>query len=284
MRYDLAALVRRVRNPRRSFIVIRDIAPPATLATDLFRAIYLPVTQAWEQALPLIMAEYERTLSSLITDAPADVEQAVSSVAEQINRLLIVLTPELRRWAVRVEAWQRGKWRGAILSATDVDLLTLIGPEDARQTIDQTIAWNTSLVKDVSEQARQRIGNAVFSGLNERKPARDVAKQVREAVAMSRRRSINIASDQLSKLSSALASERRREAGISVFRHRHSGKLHPRQDHKARDGRLYSENPSEVGKSVGGQRVNAPVAADDRAGIPPFCGCREAAVLVFDFD
>lgn len=266
MRYSLAQLTRRLRNPRRFNITIRDIAPPATLAADLFRAVYLPVIQAWEAALPRIMAEYERTLSSLTTDAPADIERELGTASDAINRLLLVLTPELRRWAVSVERWQRGKWRGAVLSATGVDLQTLLGPEDARETVEATIAWNTSLVKDVSDQARQRIGNAVFAGLNERKPAREVAKEVREAVAMSRRRSVNIASDQLSKLTSALADERRREAGIDTWRWRHGGKVHFRPEHKAREGKEYTDK----------------TAPQDLPGRLPFCSCRSQAVIKFD--
>ena len=266
MRYSLATLIRRTRNPRRRRIVIRDIAPPATLAGDLFRAVYLPVVKAWEEGLPRILTEYDRALAEITTDSAASVEAAITGMDRELSRLLLILTPRLREWAVRVEAWHRGKWRGAVLSATGVDLLTLIGPSDAQQTVEATIAWNTSLVKDVSDQARQRIGNAVFSGLRERKPAREVAKEVREAVVMSRRRSIGIASDQLSKLASSLASERRREAGIDTWKWRHSGKLHPRPEHQARDGKEYTDE----------------TAPADKPGQLPYCGCREQAVVRLD--
>lgn len=266
MRYSLAAMTRRTRNPRRSAIVLRDIVPPATLATDLFRSAFLPVIQTWEAAIPAIVAEYERTLSAMTTDAPADVEAQLSFVEQEVNRLLLVLTPRLRDWALRVERWQRGKWRGAVLSATGVDLQTLIGPEDVRETLETTINWNVALVKDVSAQAQQRISNAVFSGLNERKPSREVAKEIREATGMARRRSINIASDQLSKVTSALADERRREAGIDTWKWHHSGKLHPRAEHQARNGKEYTD-------------ATAPA---DLPGRLPFCGCRSQAVLTFD--
>lgn len=266
MRFDLAAMTRRQRNIRRPKIVLRDIVPPATMATDLFRGSYLPIIQAWERAIEPIMAEYERTLASMTTDAPADVDARVGSVADEITRLLLVLTPRLRDWALRVEKWHRGKWRGAVLSATGIDLQTMLGPETVRDTVENIIQWNVSLVKDVSDQARQKISSSIFSGLNQRKPAREVAKEIRETVAMSRARATRIASDQLTKLSSALASERRREAGIDTWVWRSSHKLHFRPEHQARDGKQYTDE----------------TAPEDLPGMLPYCGCREQAVLTFD--
>jgi uncharacterized protein with gpF-like domain len=180
--------------------------------------------------------------------------------------VLLTLTPRLRDWAVGVERWQRGKWRGAVLSATGIDLQTMIGPEDTQSTLETIIEWNTSLIKDVSDQARQRIANSVFSGLRERRAAREVAAEIREAVDMGRRRSVGIASDQLSKLSSSLASERRRQAGITSWKWRHSGKKHPREEHKARDGKVYTDQ----------------TAPKDKPGQLPYCGCREQAVIDLD--
>lgn len=284
-RYNLAAMARRASpGMRRRSIVLRDIAPPAVLATNLYRAVYAPVIAAWTDASPRIEDTYARTIGEMTTDAPADVKAEIDGAAEQVNRLLLLLTPELRDWALKVERWTRGRWRGAVLSASNVDLDTVIGPQDARQTLASYVEWNANLVANVSAQAKERIGNAVFSGLSQRKPAREVAKEIREAVDMSRDRSVRIASDQLSKLTSELARERRREAGLEVFAWHHSRKAHPRQDHVVRDGNLYTENPALVGKKVDGVVVRAAPPADDRAGVKPFCGCRERGVMVFEFD
>lgn len=212
------------------------------------------------------MLSYERTLSTMTTDAPADVQAAIDGTADDFLRLLIELIPELRDWVVRTEAWQRDKWQGAVLSASGVDLTTLIGPEDVRDTLETVIARNTALIKDVSAQAQSRISDAVFRGLTQRTPAADVAKEVRGAVAMSKRRSVNIASDQLSKLTSALADERRREAGIKEWEWIWSRKKHGREIHIARNGKIYSDS-------------NRP---PDMPGELPFCGCRQRAVLSFE--
>jgi len=284
MRYDLAAMSRRARNIRRSAIVLREVSAPAMLATDLFNSVYRGVIQVWTQAAPSIIDEYARTLASLTTDAPADIQAQIDGAEAAFQRLFFALMPSLRDWTLKVESSVRSKWRGAILSATGVDLQTMLGPDDVRDTLDAYLRWNVDLVADVSAQIKKRISDAVFSGLTQRKPAREVAKEISDAVGMGRDRARRIAADQLSKLSNSLADERRREAGIEVWAWIHSGKLHPRAQHVARDGVYYSDVAANVGKSVDGRTVNAPPERGDRPGQPPYCGCRSRSVLVFEFD
>lgn len=282
MPLDLATLTRRQRNIRRNAIVIRDIPPPATLATDLFRGSYLPVIQLWERATPRIVDAYERTLSTLTTDSPADIQAQIDSAASEFDRIVLELRAELERWALRVERYQRAKWTSAILSATGVDLRLMIGPEGARETLENYMRWNTALIRDVSDQIRQRVSSAVFAGVQNRSPVRDVAKAIREATGMGRTRSLGIAADQTSKTMAALADERAQEVGLSVWRWRQSGKKHPRVDHRARDGNLYSDVAAMVGREVDGQTVRAAPEASDQPGRPPWCGCRKQFVVVFD--
>lgn len=303
MRYDLAQLTRRS-NPsiRRRAIVIRDIAPPGTLATDLFRACYLPVIEAWQRAAEPIVEEYSRTLGSIATDARSDYEagdpppelharlnDSASDIQARIDaassdgeRLFLQLTAALEDWGIRVERWQRSKWRDVILSATGVDLNTLIGPSDVRATVAQYLEWNAALIRDVSAQIRQKVANSVFAGLTEQKPARQVAKEIREATGFARDRSVRIASDQMSKLSAALADERAHQVGLSVWKWRWSRKKHPREHHKARDGNLYTDDSAMVGREVNGEVVLPPPTESDQPGRPPYCGCRKQFVLVMD--
>lgn len=280
MQFDLAAMARRQRNPRRKSITIRDIPPPLMLATDLFQGSYRPVLAVLNRYADRLNAEYERSLSALQMDSADDLTSILAALGDELSRLFLTLTPSLRDWCLRVEAWDRKKFAAAVLSATGVDLTTMIGPEDARQSIETALNWNASLVRDVGDQARQRMASAVFSGLRARSPARDVAAQIREATGFARDRSLRVASDQLSKLSSALADERRRAAGLSVWEWVHSRKLHPRAAHVARNGHLYSDDPADVGTVVDGKTVEAPPPT--RPGEEPFCGCRARAVLTFD--
>lgn len=264
MRYDLTAMTRRAKNPKRASIKIRDIRTPSTFAGDLYRAAYKPVVDMWAGAVEAIVAEYARTLA-MTQDSPADIEGKISQAERRFDLLTLTITPAIERWAIRLEAWTRGRWRSAVLSATSVDISTLIGPSDVRQTVEAAINWNVSLVKDVSAEARRRMSAIIFDGLRGNKPAREVAKELRGVVDLGRARSIRISSDQLSKLASTLADERRREAGLDTWIWLHSGKLNGRDDHIARNGKEYTD-------------ANAP---EDMPGQLPFCGCRSQAVLKF---
>lgn len=280
MPFDLPAMARRARNVRRKTITIRDIIPPQMLARDLASTAYAPIVAVWEDATPRIMDAYALSLAQMTTDSPADVQREIEAAEGEASRLYLLLDARLRDWTLRVERWFRGKWRGAILSATGVDLGTLIGPEGVRASLETHLAWNADLVRDVSAQTRQRISAAVFDGLRARTPAREVAAKIREATGLARDRSTRIASDQLTKLTSSLADERRREAGIDLWKWRHSGKRHPREDHRARDGNLYADRPGGGGETVDGQRVLDP--PEDRPARLPYCGCRSQSVIRFD--
>lgn len=283
MRYDLAGMAARAQpNRRKRAIVIPDKAPPAMLAQSLFARVYRPVLERWNATIPTIMQEYERTLSGLTRDSAEDLQARLDAASSEIERLFIILDASLREWGLQTEAWTRDAWRGAVLSATGVDINVLIGPADFRETVESYLRWNSELVRDVSAEIRRKISNAVFAGVQNRTSAREVAKEIREATGISRRRALNIASDQSAKLTSALADERRREAGLTVWKWRHSGKLHPRANHVTRNGHLYADDPAMIGREVDGVTVETPPEEKDRPGRPPFCGCRAASVLIFD--
>lgn len=279
MRYDLATLIRRQRNPRRSVIELRPVIVPATMATDLYQSAYRLVVAEWEQAAPRIAAEYERAFAQIAQDSPADIGQVIAETENSVATVMLTIRARLQRWTARLEAMHRRKWRGAILTATGVDVSTLISPADARMTMQAAVEANTGLIRSVSDATRRRIGNAVFEGFRQRANPRDVAKQITEAVGMERRRALRIAADQNVKLASALNEERRREAGIESWLWVHSGKKHPREDHKARDGFLYSENSDLVGETHKGKRVRKP--PEDLPGQLPYCGCTSRAVVIF---
>lgn len=278
MKFDLAALTRRISNPRRSVVPIRPINPPAIRATDLYRSVYFPVIAIWRNRIPALVDEYERTLAAMTTDSPAALRVELQQAEDDADAMVITVEPRLERWAAIFANWHAARWRRNVLSATRVDLLTMIGPEDTRETVQAVIQRNVGLVKSVSDQARERMADSVFRGLNNRTPSRQVAKELRTAVEMGTRRARNIASDQLTKISSALDEERRRQAGIDSWEWIHSEKANPRPEHAARNGFLYSDDPADVGTEYQGKKVRRP--PDDRPGQLPFCGCTSRAVLL----
>lgn len=264
MTFDIVTLIRAT-GTRRASIEIRDISVPKTFANELF-ALYRPIVQRWEAARSPIMSAYGQTIVGLTTDAPADIEQVIKAAADELERLFLVLTPRLKDWAVRVERWHRTRWIANVLSASGIDLDTMLTANETAETVDTVIRRNVALIRDVSAQAQGRISDAVFRGVQQRKPAVEVAREVRAAVTMSRRRSILIASDQATKLTSALDTERMKQAGIEKWKWMWSHKLHGRAAHIARDGKIYSfDDPP-----------------PDMPGELPYCGCRKLAVIDLD--
>lgn len=279
MRYDLAAMSARAGN-RKPLTTFRPIITTRAQANDL-AAILHRMLAPWYGARQRITDAYARELARVMTtDSMDDLTALFADIADQVQRLLLELTPDLQQWALRVEKWHRGKWGSTVLAGANVDVSYLIGPHDAQEPISAFLARNIALVKDISAQAQGRISDAVFRGIQARTPAREVGKQIAEFTGMARKRANNVAADQATKLSAALDGQRQREAGLTVWRWRHSGKLHPRQFHKERDGNLYADDAADRGKLSGGDTVLEPPA--EAPGELPFCGCVREGVLVLD--
>lgn len=271
MNFDLEAMAAKKRKSRRP-ITLSPIITTKAQADDL-AAIYRRALSPWEDAAKILSGLYGRELAQLsdagvklITDSPADLSSTTDAVAAAINRLVLELTPSLRRWALRTEEWHRGKWVRAVLAGVEVDLELIIGPNDVREPIEAWLVRNTSLIRDINEQARGRIADAVLRGYQQRSPVSEVAKEIREAAGMARKRARRVAADQTVKLASALDRERQRQAGLDTWKWRHSGKLHPRLAHVERDGKLYTDK----------------TAPEDEPGDLPFCGCVRQGVLIFN--
>jgi SPP1 gp7 family putative phage head morphogenesis protein len=281
MRYDLAAMLRRSRNPRRSQIILRPIVPTATMAGDLYAAAYKPIILAWQRGIEAIGARYETVLpihdsihaparTIYANDSIFDLDSILASIEGELQRLVLAITPGLRDWAIRAEGWQRGKWRGAVLTATGIDTGTLLAPSDVSETVEAFLSRNVGLIRSVSDEARARFSDIVLRNYQARTPARQVAKEMVEAVGLSRKRALRISADQNSKMAARLDQARQEQAGITSFKWHHSLKKHPRAPHVAHDGKVYrwDDLPLLDGKP-------------DRPGDAPFCGCRAQAVLNF---
>ncbi|HQS96697.1 MAG: hypothetical protein B7Y36_18975 [Novosphingobium sp. 28-62-57] len=271
MRYNLRAMFAQ-RKPRKRTVTFDKVSLPQTLASDLYAQVYALVIREWSAGIPAIMAEYERSLSELTTDTAAEVSGVVSSVEAGAALLAVTVKIRLERWAAQIEAAHRRRWVAAIKRATSIDVAPILSPADMRVPLQTVVERNVVLVSSVNTQAKDRIADAVLRGLSEKKAPREVAKEIRGAVEMGRARALRIASDQTSKVSETLNEERRTEAGLSTWEWVHSGKKHPREDHKARNGKRYDDDAKSGSYK--------PPAV--RPGQLPFCGCTSRAVLSVD--
>lgn len=282
MQFSLARMAARKRKSRRPVVLSPILTTKAQ--ADSLAAIYRMMLKPWSRAHELLADQYGRELArlgdGLTTDSAEDLGATTDSIAQAINRLVLELTPQLKRWALRVEEWHRGKWVRAVLAGVEVDLDLIIGAADVRETIDAFLVRNTSLIRDINQQARGKVADAVLRGYQQRKPIAEVTKEIREATGFARARARRVAGDQTVKLASALDRERQRQAGLDTWKWKHSGKLHFRQAHKERDGNLYADEPASQGPLSNGVIVRAP--PEDEPGELPFCGCVRQACLIFE--
>ena len=265
MRIDIAQLMR-LNGVRRKRVVMRPIVPTQTQARDLYR-VFLPVVTAWETGIrDRLMPEYERTISALRMDSVIDLEAIIRALEDIVG---VLITTEMRAgisvWADREAEWHFQKFVANLKYVTNVDLKMFMGPAGSRVTMEDFLARNTALIRDVSDQMRGRVADIVYRNVQLRTPMREVAREISEVTGLGRKRAMRIAMDQTQKISAALDRDRMISIGIESFEWQHSGKRHPREEHLIRDRKTY--------------RWDSEVALTDPPGHAPFCGCRARGVI-----
>jgi len=270
MKIDLAAQARAA-GVRRKTIEMREIVPTKAQETDLAR-LYIAIMRVWAVGVRnRILPAYRRSLEqqrandALTQDRAGDVEVEIGAVEGEAVRSIFTFRGLFQAWADAFQRWHMRKIVDMLRYSTNIDLTTQLHAGDVAETIEDVLARNVALVRNVSDQARGRIADAVFRGLQNRTPARDIAKEINEALGLGRDRSLRIASDQLQKLSAALDQERQEQLGATSFIWVHSGKRHPRIEHLERNGKEFDWK-SEVGRNdPPGRAIN--------------CGCKARMVL-----
>jgi SPP1 gp7 family putative phage head morphogenesis protein len=259
---------------RKTDVELPQIEPTKAQRDELAR-IYLTVVRVWRAGVKeRIFPAYKQALAEqiaadkLLRDRVGTVEAEIEAVDGEAVRAVLSFRGLFRAWATRLQLWHMRRFIATLTYATKVDLSTQMHAGDVTETLDDVLARNVALVRNVSDQARGRISDIVYRGLQNRTPARQVAKELREALNMSRDRSLRIAIDQTQKLSSALDRDRQLQVGMTEFEWRHSGKKHYRPEHLARNGKVYS--------------WNSEVAKNDPPGSAPFCGCKAKGILRLD--
>lgn len=261
-RINYAALARAagVRRP----ITLRPIFTTRQQERDL-AAMYLRIVQIWvEGATQRILPVYGRSLAQYTGDSPADLQVEIGVVENNaIQAILSGFAAAYSDWFSDLVLWHINKLGSQLPYVDNITLRTQLGP--ARETLEDLLARNVALVRNVSDQTRGRISDIVFRGLQARTPSRDIAREIAEATGLGRKRSLRIAADQTVKAAAALDRVRQEQLGFDRFVWKHSGKRHYRPEHRERDGLVF-EWDSAVGRG-------------DPPGFLPYCGCHARAYL-----
>lgn len=271
MKVDLKAQIK-VKGRARKGAVLPPIYTTKAQEQALAK-LYIKVLQAWVKGIhAFILPEYARSLSELMRDSPVDLEAAIRVTEEGAVTEIFTFRNWMRTWLEAIMTWHTRRFISSIRYATNVDLETQLTPADpeVNETLEDVLSRNVALVRNVSDQLRGRIADIVFRGLQARTPVREVAKQISGATGLARARSLRIASDQTVKLSSALDRERQLQVGMVAFKWKHSGKVHYRPHHLARNNKTFF--------------WNGEVARKDPPGFAPFCGCKAQGIIGEEVD
>jgi SPP1 gp7 family putative phage head morphogenesis protein len=258
---------------KRKRIELVAIETTKAQADDLAR-LYMPIVRIWQVGCrDRILPAYRQALATqnidgMTLDRAGDVEVEIEAVEGNAVRATFTFRGLLQAWAESLQLWHMRRFISQLVYASSVDLTTQIYASDVQETIEDVLARNVALVRDVSDQARGRIADIVFRGLQNRTPAREIAKEMSAVIGLARARSLRIASDQTVKLSGALDKQRQLQVGMTSFEWLHSRKAHPRLEHVARNGKIFAWSGA-VGRT-------------DPPGFAPFCGCKAKGVLKLD--
>lgn len=265
MTYSLPELVRRANPNRKAPIIMQPIYVTQAQSNELAK-IYLRTIKFWREGAARLLETYNPT--PLTVDSPEDTEAVLAGLTAVEVTIIAAASRDIEAWVERIVRWHNNKWTSRVQATTGVTIDALIQDQAIRDDLLAALRRNVALVSSVSEQARERIAQAVWNGWSNRTPRAEIAKEINKALGLGRARSLRIAIDQTVKLSGLLDRDRMLEAGIDEFEWRHSGKIHYRPDHKARDGKFF--------------KWSSYIARTDPPSYAPFCGCHARSVIRFD--
>ena len=143
---------------------------PTATQEQALRVIYMQVVRGWlDEWANRILPAYRRSVEALpiIGDSVDGTQDEIDDAGNVLTRLVLSLGADLEDWAVRVETWHRKQFAQSF-TAAGVKLDTLLGPAEAKVTLQATLAENISLIRSLNDQQRNGISGAVFRGLNNR--------------------------------------------------------------------------------------------------------------------
>lgn len=251
-RYDLPAVIRANRIRTRRF---RQIRPTEALRSSM-AAPYMDLVRAWAAQSPVLMTAYER---ALVTGDLAIVQRQVEASADDVARQLAILERRFPAVLADLERWHRLQYLSRIKASTGLDVGMFTSPSDVATDTSNATAWNEQLIDDVHQQAKAGVSAALLAGVAVSTPVSTVRAAVSGVLGKSKKRGLRIGVDQVDRTVEAMTRSRSRAAGLDSWRWHHTPQMHPRDEHLARDGRVYTiaDQPN------------------DLPGVLPFCKCWE---------
>lgn len=246
--YEIRRLIRRARGSK---LILPGIEESAGGKASYLRALRKLLRQLASRARS---ARTQYDLDQLIAFILNPTEAAEQTV-ENILRL------EAKR--------HTDTFMAAAKRALGVDLSAVVREDDLGDYLRLAAARNTSMIKNLSDDAVKRVQQVVLDGLIAGTPRAEVQKSLTKQLGISDNRAKLIAQDQMAKLNSDLNRIRHEQAGVKeyVWTTAHDERVRPL--HRALDGKQY--------------RYGEPTGAEGglQPGQPVRCRCIARAVVEF---
>jgi SPP1 gp7 family putative phage head morphogenesis protein len=232
---------------------LRPIIPTAEIERELY-AIYAQTFPVWRALFRAIVAGWTLP-AEIVTDADGtELTWLVDQAKAELDRTIIYQTEQLGRWVTRVGAWHGQKTISGLKSATGTDVAPFISLGDVRETLENSIRQNVSLISVVNADTKNRVEQIIFDGFARRMTKKEITRELAKALGITQRRARIISSDQTHKLNIALTKYRNLQLGISsyIWRTRRDDRVRPA--HRAREGKMFrwdAKEPPLPGYEVG---------------------------------
>jgi len=126
---------------------------------------------------------------------------------------------------------------------------------DLSETIKASIAENVNLIRSIPEQYFTSITGQVMRSVTSGQGLKDLLPFIEKHDMITKKRAKIIAYDQTRKAYSSINAARMQKVGVKKFMWHHSaGGLHPREDHIAMDGNIYSFDDLPIVNKKTGER------------------------------
>jgi len=249
-------------------VKFRPVVMSLTIENELLAIYRDEIIRTWNRAIrEKIIPAYtlDPLPSRLTTDADGmQLQWLVDQVDQQINSRILYQTEKLGRWVTRVGTYHTEQTISSVKSATGVDVKPYMVLGDVREILENNIAVNVDLLKNLEADVKKRVEMVLFDAIAMRRNQKYVVKALREAMGISYRRARVIARDQTHKMNSLLTRLRNEQIGIEAYIWQTMRDDRVRRLHQERQGKVFrwSDPPS-----------------DGHPGYPINCRCHAMAVL-----
>lgn len=232
---------------RRDWLEIPIPAPTMSLGSERdLAACYLDIANMWgrlvRDRIVRIWTTPQVGDANRVAVSDSDGERLqwlVNQIDREVNNRVIYQTERMGRWVTGAATRQRKQTIDRTKSATGVDITPYVRMSEVQDILRDSIRENTSLISNLSADAKRRVEQVIFNGFAFRWNRKRITDEIAKAMNITKRRARNIATDQAHKLQARLNRYRQEQLGIAEYIWRTMRDDRVRKEHREREGKRF---------------------------------------------